>query len=171
MFKEITVFWPVRKRLHRIGSMDAPPIGLYTRLALRRSLVSIACVLVALQPGFPAWADEPADQLERARLLREFQDAPPPIRPKESGKAPALPAASIQAEQLRARDSLHRRQFEDTQWRKLIGEQQMQLQKPPGSPAPESQWRAQSFERERQAQDLSADILRRDMEYRANTHQ
>jgi hypothetical protein len=58
-------------------------------------------------------------------------------------------------------------QFQDSQWRKLIGDQQMQRHQPFTGNASESQWRAQTFERYRQAQDLSADILRRDLEYRS----
>ena len=73
------------------------------------------CLLAALFVSLPAQADESADQLERARLLREFQEVPSPASSSES----------------------------------------------------ESQWRAQTFERDRQARDLSADILRRDLEYRS----
>jgi hypothetical protein len=70
-------------------------------------------------------------------------------------------------ERLRATDSLRARQFEDSQWRKLLGDQQMQLYQSSSAAASQPQWRAQIFERDRQAQDLSADILRRDLEYRS----
>ena len=119
-------------------------------------------LLAALFAGVLVWADEPADQLERARLLREFQEAPSP----EAAKIPSLPAASIEMERLRATESLRTQQLQDSQWRKLIGDQQMQLHQPSTGNGSESKWRAQTFERDRQAEDLSEDILRRDLEYR-----
>ncbi len=124
-------------------------------------------LLAALYGCVPAWADEPADQLERARLLRQFQEATSPGSALGTAKPPSLPAATTEEmERQRTTESLRTRQFEDAQWRKLIGGQQLQLQQP-ATNATESQWRAQSFERDRQAQDLSTDILRRDQEYRS----
>lgn len=124
-------------------------------------------LLVVLYGWFPAWADEAGDQLERARLLREFQETPSPASALGTAKAPSLPPATTEEmERQRTTESLRTRQFEDAQWRKLIGSQQMQLHQPATNSA-EPQWRAQSFERDRQAQDLSADILRRDQEYRS----
>jgi hypothetical protein len=145
----------------RFELMDAVTTRLYTRCVMQLRLRIRVCLLAALSCGLPAWADESADQLERARLLRQFQETP-----SQAAKTPSLPAAAIEVERLRAAESLRTRQFEDSQWRKLIGDQQMQLHQPSTSVAPESQWRAQIFERDRQAQDLSADILRRDLEYR-----
>ena len=124
-------------------------------------------LLAELLWALPAWADEAADQLERARLLREFQEAPSRASSPDAAKAPSLPAATIGMQRLRATESLRTRQLEESQWRKLIGDQQMQLHQPSTGAASESQWRAQMFERDRQAQDLSADILRRDLEYRS----
>src|SRR5258706_4068936 len=124
-------------------------------------------VLAALYSWFPAWADEAADQLERVRLLREFQETPSPAAALGTAKPPSLHAATTEErERQRTTESIRTRQFEDAQWRKLIGSQQMQLHQP-ATNAAESQWRAQTFERDRQAQDLSADILRRDQEYRS----
>ena len=123
------------------------------------------CLLAVLCCSWPAWADESADQLERARLLREFEEA----RSADAAKTPSLPAATIELERLRATESLRTQQFQDLQWRKLIGDQQMQLHQPSTGTAMESQWRAQVFERDRQAQDLSTDILRRDLEYRSGS--
>ena len=124
-------------------------------------------LLAALYGWFPVWADEVGDQLERARLLREFQETPSPASALGTAKPPSLPAATTEErERQRTTESLRTRQFEDAQWRKLIGSQQMQLHQP-ATNAAESQWRAQTFERDRQAQDLSADILRRDQEYRS----
>lgn len=125
--------------------------------------------MAALFCSLPAWADESADQLERARLLREFQ-APARASSSDAAKTPSLPAATMEIEHLHATEVLRSRQLEDAQWRKLIGDQQMQLHKPSTGIASESQWRAQIFERDRQARDLSADILRRDLEYRLGGH-
>ncbi len=82
----------------------------------------------------------------------------------------SLPGATLDTD-IRATEGLRRQQLDDAQWRKLLGDQQMQLHQPPaGQPlaggGAESQWRLQTFDRERQAQALSADILRRDQEYR-----
>jgi hypothetical protein len=124
-------------------------------------------LLAALLWALPAWADEAADQLERAGLLREFQEASSRASAPDAAKAPSLPAATIEMRRLGATESLRTRQLEESQWRKLIGDQQMQLHQPSTGAASESRWRAQMFERDRQAQDLSADILRRDLEYRS----
>jgi hypothetical protein len=159
----LRVSMPPENVAPRIGCelIKAPVIRLRTPLSMR--LHYGTCLLAALFAGLPVWADEPADQLERAKLLREFQEAPSP----EAAKTPSLPAASIEMERLRATESLRTQQLQDSQWRKLIGDQQMQLHQPSTGKESESQWRAQTFERERQAQDLSEDILRRDLEYRS----
>jgi hypothetical protein len=151
----------------RIRSMDRYSVHCLNRSMVLRSLAG-ACLLAALFGSLPVSADEPADQLERARLLREFEEAPP-ASSSEAAKTPSLPAAAVAMERLRATESLRTRQFEDSQWRKLIGDQQMQLYQPSTGAASESQWRAQMFERDRQARDLSADILRRDLEYRSGS--
>ena len=83
---------------------------LHARLAIVLSSLAGAFLIALFFEGMPASADEPADQLDRARLVRKRQ--------------------------------------------------------PLAGGGTESQWHAQTFERERQAQDLSADILRRDQEYR-----
>ncbi len=136
------------------------------RLRLRNG----AGLLVAFLGCLPAWADEAADQLERARVLREVQEAPSRMPVSEVSNQPVLPAAALDRERLHAAESFRMRQIEDAQWRNLIGAQQMQLHQPSNGAGPESQWRAQTFERERQAQDLSADILRRDLEYKWGGH-
>lgn len=147
--------------------MDALRARLYTRPSMQLRLRNGLCLLAALFGGLPVWADESADQLERARLLREFQEAPSRASSSEAAKAPSLPAANIEMERLRATESLRTQQLQNSQWRKLIGDQQMQLHQPSTGKASASQWRAQIFERDRQAEDLSADILRRDLEYRS----
>ena len=109
-----------------------------------------------------ARADEPADQLDRARLLRELLETRPDSR--SGPDASSLPGARIEVDPTRMREAGRRQQFEDTQWRKLLGNQQMQIFAPPTQAIPESQWRAQIFDRERRAEDLSTDILRRSQE-------
>ena len=151
-------------------SMDAHMTRLYTGPIRGLRSRSGAVLLALFFGGSPVWADEPADQLERARLLREFQEAPMAVFSSEAAKAPSLPAAAIEMERPRAADSLRARQFEDSQWRKLLGDQQMQLYQPSTAAVSQPQWRAQMLERDRQAQDLSADILHRDLEYRSGAH-
>jgi hypothetical protein len=143
---------------------------LYTRPIRGLRSRSKAVLLVLFFGGLPVWADEPADQLERARLLREFQEASTAASSSEAAKTPSLPAAAIEMEGLRATDRLRARQFEESQWRKLLGDQQMQFYQPSTAGVAQPQWRAQALERDRQAQDLSADILRRDLEYRSGAH-
>ena len=143
--------------------------GLLTRLytwpvAGFQSLNAVL-LFIAACGGLPAWADEPADQLERARLLRELEEMSSPGAAVTINPA-SLPPATTDASRLRATENLRSQQFKDSQWRKMIGEQQMQLQQPSVN-ASASQWRSQIVERDRQAQDLSADILRRDQEYRS----
>ena len=151
-------------------SMDAPITRLYTR-PIRGLPSRLGAVLLTLFfGGSPAWADEPADQLERAKVLREFQEAPTSASSSEAAQTLSLPAAAIEMERLRATDNLRSRQFEGSQWRKLLGDQQMQLYQPSSAAVSQPQWRAQMLERDRQAQDLSADILRRDLEYRSGAH-
>lgn len=110
--------------------------------------------------GFPiAKANETADQLERAQLLKELdqRDVTSP-----SVVARSLPGASVTTiAPAAASDSLRRQQFADTQWRQLLGTQQMQINAPPSQAIPQTQWRAQTYQRESQAEELSADILRR----------
>ena len=117
----------------------------------------------------PASADEPVDQLERARLVREQQETQLTAT-SGSVTVPSLPGATLQTTR-RATEGVQWQQLNDSQWRKLLSEQQMQVhQLPTGQPlaggGAESQWRAQTFDREHQAQDLSADILRGDQECR-----
>src|SRR5882672_5814407 len=64
--------------------------SLSTQLRLRSGMYLFAVLLWAL----PAWADEAADQLERAGLMREFQETP--SRASAPDAAPSLPAATIE---------------------------------------------------------------------------
>ncbi|MEO8006791.1 MAG: hypothetical protein ABI771_17875 [Betaproteobacteria bacterium] len=115
-----------------------------------------------------AHAEETADQIERAQLLREL-DQRQVTAPRVVVKS--LPGASVNiTAPVTATDSLRRQQFADTQWRTLIGSQQMQANAPPSQAIPQTQWRAQIYQRDSQAEALSADILRRSRAATAATH-
>jgi hypothetical protein len=115
-----------------------------------------------------ARADEAADQLERARLLRELLETRPDAQ--SASNVPVLPGAKIEPERARLPDGVRRQQFEDSQWRNLLGAQQGQIYAPSNQAIPESQWRSQTFDRDRRAEDLSADILRRSQESLSGGH-
>ncbi len=105
-------------------------------------------------------ADEPADQIERAQLLRDLLES----RPSTDG--PALRGPRIESVRPPVpAEALHRQQLEEAQWRSLIGSQQVQINAPASQSISQGQWRGQILDRERQAQDLSADILRRSQEW------
>ena len=120
-------------------------------------------LLLLISACASARADEAADQIERARLLGELLETRP------GPEVSSLSGARIEPDPTRAREVGRRQQFEDSQWRKLLGSQQMQTYAPPTQAIPESQWRSQTFERERRAEDLSADILRRSQESLSNS--
>ena len=107
-------------------------------------------------------ADEPADQIERAQLLRDLQDSRPAIVFPD---ATNLPGARIDSGPIRIYDGVRRQQLEDSQWRSLLGSQQSQINAPASQSIPQGQWRSQTLERDRQAQDLSADILQRSRQW------
>jgi len=121
---------------------------------------SWSAVLLLMLSGIVR-ADEAADQLERAELLRQLVET----RPTESANNPSeLPGARLE----NGPGTSRRQQFEDTQWRKLLGSQQTQIYGPTIQAIPESQWRQQSFDRDHRAEDLSADILRRSRQSLSN---
>ncbi len=127
------------------------------RLSLYPGLLLLASIVTF------ARADEAADQLERARLLRELLETRP--GPRSALDVPVLPGARIESERARLPDGVRRQGFEDSQWRNLLGAQQAQIYAPSTQAIPESQWRSQTFDRDRRAEDLSADILRRSREF------
>lgn len=114
-----------------------------------------------------AQADETADRIERAQLLRELDQrdiSSPQVVVK------SLPGASVTIKSpATSTDSLRRQQFADTQWRQLVGNQQMQSNASPSQEIPQAQWRAQTYQRESQVEELSADILRRSRAASART--
>jgi hypothetical protein len=121
----------------------------------------LGCVLIWLcLAGFSAaQADETADQIERSQLLMELDQR---AGPSPQVVVKSLPGASVPiTSPATSTESLRRQQFADTQWRQLIGSQQMQVNSPPSQAIPQTQWRAQAYQRDGQAEELSADILRR----------
>jgi len=136
------------------------------RLMMRLPLCSGLLVLASIASF--ARADDAADQLERARLLRDLLETRPGAQ--TASDTSILPGAKIELERTRLPDGLRRQQFEDSQWRNLLGAQQGQIYAPTTQAIPESQWRSQSFDRDRRAQDLSADILRRSQEFLSGGH-
>src|SRR5258708_36179760 len=84
---------------------------------------SAGCLAVALFCGFTVRADEPADQLERARALREVQETPTTA----ASKAPSLPAATLPLDSSRATQSLRALQCPHSQSRTLLPDHQLPL--------------------------------------------
>jgi hypothetical protein len=126
-------------------------------------LLAMSVCLVSLT-AVPAKANESADQLERARLLRDLLESRPASRSDDAGAN--IPGAQILAVPVPAApDGLRQQQFEDSQWRKLLGSQQTQANSPATQSIPQTQWRSQGFERDRAADALSADILRRSQDW------
>ena len=115
-----------------------------------------------------ARGDETADRIERVRLLRELLETRP--GPQSKADPSGIPGASIEVDPSRVREAGRRPQLEDSQWRNLLGSQQMQTYAPSTQMVPQSQWRSQTAGSERRAEDLSTDILRRSQEYLSNGH-
>jgi hypothetical protein len=130
------------------------------RCLIATGLVTVGCA--------GAKADVPADQIERAQLLRELLETRPPSQGQPASSV--LPGANIRVDPARAREASRRQQLEESQWRKLLGSQQMQNPAPSSQPIPETQWRFQVFERERRGENLSTDILRQSRDYLLNGH-
>ena len=139
------------------------------RIMMRLWVFSGLLSLLSLLSIAPfAGADEAADQLERTRLLRDLLETRPGAQSELDTSG--LPGAKIEPVPARLPDGLRRQQFEDFQWRNLLGAQQGHIYAPTTQAIPESQWRSQTFDRDRRAQDLSADILRRSQEFLSGGH-
>lgn len=113
-------------------------------------------------------ADVPADQAERAKLLRELLEDAPPASPRP---APAvLPGAQLDADVQANRETLQMQQFQDGGWRRLLGEQQAGRlrQEMTGMPSAGAPARAMGFERDQRMRDLSMRIQRQDLQIRLN---
>ncbi len=128
-------------------------------------LSPIALLLLAVAAG-PVPADEVADGIERANLLRKLLEDAPPARAGECDPRAELPAARLELEQQTAAERLQVERFQDGQWRQLLESQRASAHRQePAPPLPRS---AMAFEREQRARDLSIQIQRQDLEYRQN---
>ena len=150
------------RELSQLTDKKQEKFNLIMRLSLCSGLLLLGSVVTF------AHADEAADQLERARLLRDLLETR--SGSQSASDSPVLPGAKIESERVQLPDVVRRQQVEDTQWRNLLGAQQAQIYAPSTQAIPESQWRLQTFDRDRRAADLSADILRRSQEFLSGGH-
>jgi len=128
-------------------------------------LSAIPLLLLAVVAG-PVPADEAADRIERANLLRKLLEDAPPVRADGSDIRPELPAARLELEQQNAAERLQVERFQDGRWRQLLESQRASAHRQEAAaPLPRS---ALAFEREQRARDLSIQIQRQDLEYRQN---
>lgn len=128
-------------------------------------LSPIGFLLLAVAAG-PVPADEAADRIERANLLRKLLEDAPPVRAGETDPRPELPAARLELEQQITAERLQVERFQDGQWRHLLESQRASAHRQEAAPPlPRS---ALAFEREQRARDLSIQIQRQDLEYRQN---
>lgn len=128
---------------------------------MRLSLIPL--LLLAIAAG-PVSADETADRIERANLLRQLLEDDPPVRAGPSDSGAELPAAKIEIQQQNEAERLQVERLQDGQWRQLLVSQRANAHRP--DPTPTQPRSAPVFERERQARDLSIQIQRQDLEYR-----
>lgn len=128
----------------------------------------LAVLSLALMFAHSVHADVPADQVERARILRQLLEDAPPVAPRP---APAeLPGAKLDAGVLADREKLQMQQFQDSGWRRLLGEQQAGKlrQEMTGIPSTGVAARAMGFERDQRMRDLSMRIRQQDLQIRLN---
>jgi hypothetical protein len=127
----------------------------------------LSVLLLASLLGAPAYADVPADQVERARLLRELLEDARPVPPKRA--VSELPGARLDADVQVNREQLQMQQFGDSQWRRMLGEQQAGKirQEMTGIPS-SAPARAMGFERDQRMRDLSLRIQQQDRQIRFN---
>lgn len=141
------------------------PGSMQMTLNLKRlPLLFLASILIA-----SAYADVPADQAERAKLLRELlEDAPPPMPSKPP--VSELPGARLDADVQANREKLQMQQFGDSQWRRMLGEQQTGKirQEMTGIPSTSAPARAMGFERDQRMRDLSMRMQQQDQQIRSN---
>ncbi len=128
-------------------------------------LSPIALLLLAVAAG-PVPADEGADWVDRANILRKLLEDGPPVRAAASDSHAELPAARLELEQQDAAERLQVERFQDGQWRQLLESQRASANRQESAPpVPRA---ALAFEREQRARDLSIQIQRQDLEYRQN---
>jgi len=126
-------------------------------------LSPILLALLAIAAG-PVSADEAADRIERANLLRKLLEDGPPARTGAPDSNAELPAAKIEVQQQTDSERLQVERFQDGQWRQQLASQRASAHRP--DPTPTQSRSAAVFEREQQARDLSIQIQRQDLEYR-----
>jgi len=114
----------------------------------------------------PVPADDSADYIERANLLRKLLEDVPPVGASNSSKE--LPAARLEREQHNGVEQLRIQQFQDAQWRQLLESQRSSAHRQDAVPSPGSPGSALSFERDQRARDLQIQIQRQDLQYRQN---
>lgn len=146
--------------------MDGCERCLYTRVT-PHMLQFVLFILLSLLAA-TARADVPADQIERARLLRELDEQHSAVVAPLPASGSELPAARLDLETLRARQELQYRQGSDRLWRQTLGEQQAGKfhQEMTGIPSSPSTARAMGAERTQRMQELSSRILQQDLQYR-----
>ncbi|MEK6209747.1 MAG: hypothetical protein AABM64_05115 [Pseudomonadota bacterium] len=128
-------------------------------------LSPIVLLLLAVAAG-PVPADEAANHIERANLLRKLLEDAPPVSAGESDLRAELPAARLEMEQQTAAERVQVERFQDVQWRQLLESQRASAHRQEQAPPlPRS---VLAFEREQRARDLSIQIQRQDLEYRQN---
>ena len=110
-----------------------------------------------------ASAEEPADHIERANLLRKLNEDAPPTGAASRAE---LPAARLETQQQTASERLQAERFQDGQWRQLLESQRATAHRE--TLAPPARGPALTFERDQRARDLSIQIQRQDLEVRQN---
>jgi hypothetical protein len=128
-------------------------------------LSPIALLLLAVAAG-PVPADEAADRIDRANILRKLLEDRPPVRAAASDSHAELPAARLELEQQDAAERLQVERFQDGQWRQLLESQRASAHRQEAAPLLARS--ALAFEREQRGRDLSIQIQRQDLEFRQN---
>lgn len=128
---------------------------------MRLSLILLA--FLALAAG-PVPADEAADRIERANLLRKLLEDGPPVRTGAPDAGAELPSAKIEIHLQDEAERLQVEHFKDGQWRQLLETQRANANRP--DPTPTQPRSLLVFQREQQARDVSIQIQRQDLEYR-----
>jgi len=129
-------------------------------------LAPIALLLLAVAAG-PVPADEAADRIDRANLLRKLLEDRPPVRAAAPDSHAELPAARLELEQQDAAERLQVERFQDGQWRQLLESQRANANR--SDPVPQLPGAGLAFEREQRARDLAIQIQRQDLEFRQNS--
>ena len=132
------------------------------------SRITFVAVLSSVLFANTVHAEVLADQAERAKLLRKLLEDAAPAAQETAPRA--LPGAKIDAAVQANRENLQIQQFQDGQWRRLLGEQQAGKlnQQVTGTPASGAPARAMGFERDQRMRDLSMRMQQQDLQIRLN---